>query len=229
MLKFTYTGLIFNDRNGVITELSSLNNIHEPQIENNVHLSNDQFNVTATLKRVDEGIFRSLYNDGDKELVWNCHHPKAVAEIQFRDVLYKGTGYAETLYCTMKPWQLPIDELRWGRFLSDSYTIIWINWLGKNPLNLLFFNNREINDAVLANDNIVFAGGEYLLKFSDKQVIRKGKLSHLFDTWPFIKVLFNPRLLGIIETKFKAKTELLRNSELLSDGWSIFEIVIWGK
>jgi hypothetical protein len=45
----------------------------------------------------------------------------------------------------------------------------------------------------------------------------------------FLKILFNSRLLDTVEIKYKAKTILSEKSEFSSAGWSLFEIVTWGK
>ena len=182
------------------------------------------------MKRTDDPIIRSLYKDSENnELIWNCHHPKALAEIIYNGNIYKGFGYAETLFSPIKPWNLPIDELRWGRFLSDSYTLIWINWKGKYPVNKIFFNGIEYNDAIFENDIIIFGDGTYQLKFSEIQLIRKGKLSGLFSKMTLLKIFFNRRILNTVEIKYKAKTTFSKNSVFLSNGWSLFEIVTWGK
>jgi hypothetical protein len=171
-----------------------------------------------------------LYKDSDNnELIWNCHHPKALAEILYNGTLYKGFGYAETLFTFIKPWNLPIDELRWGRFLSDSDTLIWIKWTGKYPVNKIFFNGIEYNDAIFENDTINFCDGEYQLKFSEIHLIRKGKLSKLFLKMKMLKILFDHRILNSLEIKYKSKTSLSKNSIVMSNGWSLFEIVTWGK
>jgi hypothetical protein len=122
-----------------------------------------------------------------------------------------------------------LDELRWGRFLSDSYTLIWINWKGKYPVNKIFFNSVEYNDAIFKNDSIIFSDGTCQLKFSETQLIRKGKVSGLFSKMPLLKIFFNRSILNTVETKYKAKTTLSKGSIFLSNGWSLFEIVTWGK
>jgi hypothetical protein len=145
------------------------------------------------------------------------------------DSIYKGFGYAETLISQIKPWNLPIDELRWGRFLSDSYTVIWINWQGGYPINKIFINGIEFNDAIFKDDIILCGDDIYQIKFSEIQLIRKGKLSGIFLKMPLLKMFLNRRILNTIEIKYKARTGFYKNSELLSNGWSIFEIVSWGK
>ncbi len=162
-------------------------------------------------------------------MIWNCHHPRALAEINYNGYIFKGLGYAETLFCPINPVNLPVDELRWGRFLSDSHTLIWINWKDKHPLNKIFINGTEYNDAIFENDSIIFNNGIYKLKFSEIQIIRNGKLSGLFSKMKFLKIFFSSRLLDTVEIKYKAKTVLSGDSVLLSTGWSLFEIVKWGK
>ena len=229
-MRFVYSGLIFCNAEGFTTEKSTLRKTKKPVINGTINLNHKFLKTGVSLKKTDEPILRSLYKDSENnELIWNCHHPKAFAEIIYNGNIYKGFGYAETLFSPIKPWNLPIDELRWGRLLSDSYTLIWINWKGKYPINKIFFNSIEYNDAIFENDIIIFGDGIYQLKFSEIQLIRKGKLSRLFSKMAPLKIFFNRRILNTLEIKYKAKTTLSKNSIFLSNGWSLFEIVTWGK
>jgi hypothetical protein len=230
LMKFIYSGLIFCNAEGYTTEKSTLKKTIKPVSNGTIQINNKFLKTSVSLKRIDDPIIRSLYKDNDKnELIWNCHHPKALAEILYNGHSFKGFGYAETLSLPIKPWDLPIDELRWGRFLSGDYTVIWISWKGKNSVNKIFFNNAEFNDAIFGNDNIIFGGGIYNLKFSEIFIIRKGKLSNLFSKINLLKLIFNQRILNTMEIKYKAKTIFSKDSVVLSNDWSLFEIVTWGK
>ncbi len=230
LVRFFYSGLVFCDAKGFTTEKSTLRKTHKPVTDGTINFNHRYLKTDVTLKRTVDPIIRSLYKDRkNNELFWNCHHPKALAEIIYNGKTYKGFGYAETLFSTIKPWDLPIDELRWGRFLSDSYTLIWIWWKGKHPINKMLFNDIEYNDAAFENDSVVFGNGTYQLKFSEIQIIRHGKLSGLFSKMKLLRIFFNRRILNTTETKYKAKTTLSKNSIVLSIGWSLFEIVTWGK
>jgi hypothetical protein len=229
-MKFTYCGLVFCDYMGFTTEKSTLSKTQKPKINGTIHFDQPALKTDINLYRTNDPIIRSLYIDSDgNELIWNCHHPRALAEILYNGTLYTGFGYAETLSTHIKPWNLPIDELKWGRFLSDSDTLIWINWTGKYPLNKIFFNGTEYNDAIFANDTISFCNDIYLLKFLEIQLIRKGRVSKLFQKMKMLKILFNHRILNSLEIKYKSKTSLSKNSIILSDGWSLFETVTWEK
>jgi hypothetical protein len=229
-MRFVYSGLVFCDAEGLTTEKSTLRKTKKPVVNGTIHFNNKFLKTGVSLKRTDDPINRSLYKDnGNNELIWNCHHPKALAEIIYNGSIYKGFGYAETLFSPIEPWNLPIDELRWGRFLSDSYTLIWINWKGKYPVNKIFFNSIEYNDAIFENDIIVFGDGIYQLKFLEIQLIRNGKLSRLFSKMKLLKIFFNRKILNSVEIKYKARTSLSKNSIVLSNDWSLYEIVTWGK
>jgi hypothetical protein len=221
---------VFCDAKGHTTEKSTLRQIDKPETGVTIKFNNRILKTDVTLKRIDDPIFRQLYKDNvNNELSYNCHHPKGLTKITYNGRTYKGFGYAETLFSRIKPWNLPIDELRWGRFLSESYTLIWIYWKGRYPLNKILFNDREYNDAVFENESVVFDNGTYRLNFSDIQVIRQGKLSGLFSKMRLLRILINHRMLDTVEIKYKSKAVLSKNSIDLSTDWSLFEIVTWGK
>jgi len=230
LVRFVYSGLIFCEKEGFTIERSSFKKIPKPVIGNTINLNHEDLKIDVSFKGIDDPISLALYKDIDNnELIWNCHHPKGYAEVIYDGNNYKGYGYAETLVSSIKPWNLPIGELRWGRYLSDSDTLIWISWKGNYPVNKLFFNNIEYNDTIFENDIIIFGEGTYHLKFSDIHVVRKGKISRLFSKMAYLKIFFNRRILNTLEIKFRAKTTLSKNLLLLSNGWSLFEIVTWGK
>jgi hypothetical protein len=229
-LSIFYSGLIFSDSSGFTYEKSTFRKSERPLINDSLYMNLKTFKINGSWERSDAPIAISLYKDNQNhELIWNCHHPKSRTEIKYNGKIYKGFGYAESLSLTIKPWNLPIDELRWGRFLSDTCTIIWINWVGKYPVNRIFLNGVEYNDAIFKDGIISFSDEIYQLKFSEILTIREGKLLNLFPAISFLKLLFNRRILDTVEIKYKAKTIFSKNGVRLSKGWSLYEIVTWAK
>jgi hypothetical protein len=230
LIRFIYSALVFSNAGGLTTEKSSLRRIVKPETDGNINFKHKFLKTDISLKKIDDPISRLLYKDGESnELIWNCHHPKAHAEINYNGNIYQGFGYAETLSCPINPLKLPMEELRWGRFLSDLHTVIWINWKNEHPLNKIFLDGTEYNDAIFEDENVIFDNGKHKLTFSEIRTIRNGKLSGLFSKMKFLKMFFNSRLLDTVETKYKAKTTLTEDSVFLSTGWSLFEIVKWGN
>jgi hypothetical protein len=229
-LRLFYSGFIFSDREGNTREKFIFRKSESSIFNDSLHFNQNVLKIDGKWNRMDAPIFLKLYKDEKgNELTWNCHHPKSVAEIFYNNITYTGFGYAETLFLPIRPRDLPIDELRWGRFLSEAYTIIWINWKGKNPVNRIFLNNVEYNDATFNDGMISFCDGIYQLIFSEIAEIRKGRLRNHFSGISFLKFLFNRRILNTIEIKYKSKTIFSKNTMTLSNGWSLFEIVSWAK
>jgi hypothetical protein len=225
-----YSSLIYSDSTGLTSGKSSLRKSGMNESGDSIIFYNNILNIEGKWERVDDPIPLFHYTDkNNNELLWNCHHPKAIADIKFKGSSFRGFGYAETLMLTIQPVKLPLNELRWGRFLSDHYTITWINWKGVHPVNKLFFNGVEYTDSIFEEERIIFAGGAYVLCFNEIFVIRKGRLANLFSRMPWMKILFSASILNTIENKYKAKSILLRNQEISSSGWSLYEIVIWKK
>jgi hypothetical protein len=229
-LKIHYSSLIFSDSTGTITEKSSLKKTGKPDSDDLLIFDNNILNISGSWQRHENPLPAFCFTDNkNSELVWNCHHPRALTEIAFNGDKFRGYGYGETLTLSIKPRNLPITELSWGRFLSEQYTIVWINWKGKHPVNKLYCNGIEYQDSTFEQERIIFGKGAHELLFKEISLIRKGKLSNLFSGTPWMKIFFNIRILNSLETKYKAISVLTINQEISSTGWSIYEIVTWKR
>lgn len=226
---FCYSGLIHIDEKGVVNESSSYKRIGIPDGKI-LKIDVEKLGIEGTWKSIDSPFIRTLLRDEDNgELIWNCHHPKAATEIRYDNMLHKGKGYAETLVLPVMPHRLPVDEIRWGRFLSDAATVIWICWKGPRPLNLIYLNGSGYSDAEFSENGIKFGEKLFFLRFSSVRIIRKGTLNDLFPGKPILKSLIGRGVLKSMETKYIAKTTFSRNSIFAATGWSIYEEVIWRR
>jgi hypothetical protein len=225
-----YSSVICSDEKGETTEISSGKKTGESIINELLLFYNHPLETKGSWKRLDHPLPAFTYRDvTGKELIWNCHHPKARVELTYEDQTFSGFGYAETLILTIKPWNLPIDELMWGRFLSEDYTIIWINWRGKQQLNKLFINGKEYNDTVFKPDRLTFGNDEFELIFNEISVIKREKLSNLFSGMPWIRLFIKRGTLESVENKYKAKSALHSKSKVTATGWSLYEVVEWKR
>jgi hypothetical protein len=226
----TYSGIIFSDEKGQTKQLHSFRRVVSPIINDDIHLNNEHLNIRGSWKNISEPVSATLFTDSSKNnLIWVCHHPKALAEIFFENSIYNGFGYGETLSMSVKPWNLPINELRWGRFLSDKYSVIWIHWTGSHDVNSIYCNGAEFNDLVFEPERISFNKGNFILIFEKIQVIRDGRISDSVTFVPLLRIISKKRILASIETKYKAKSTLVIDSETSESGWSLYETVIWEK
>lgn len=228
ILNLNYSGLIFSDSAGILQNKSSLKKLPNQEIYLSINLKNPALRISGIWKRKDEPVSCMLFSDElNNELHWNCHHPKATAEIIYRGRIFRGFGYAETIKMGVKPWNLPISELRWGRFLSENYSVIWIIWKGEKKVNKLYFNGVEYDDVICEDGRLIFGNDIFRVNFGDTTIIRKGRLSALLNKMPWLKIIFNRKILNVSEIKYKAVSTLTRNMEVISSGWSLYEVVKW--
>ena len=127
---------------------------------------------------------------------------------------------------SIPPWQLPIKELRWGRFLSDTDALVWVDWRGETPLNLVFHNGNQIEDVAITDHG--FKAGDLMLSLDENAVIREGPLiKTALSKIPGLRNLFPLRVLGTYECKWLSRGTLKETAGEAVNGWTIHEVVRW--
>ncbi|HVT57824.1 MAG TPA: hypothetical protein VHR45_05455 [Thermoanaerobaculia bacterium] len=172
------------------------------------------------------GLERILLEQENGCVRWRCLQPRSRATVTLGGGrALAGQGYAEHLSLTLPPWRLPVRELRWGRFLSPSDAVVWIEWRGPRPLTLLVHNGAETGNAAIADHLVEFAGSS--LRLSASQVLREGPLGRtVLSSIPRLQ-RFGPRAM-------RAAHEIKWCSRGVLDpaaggganaGWAIHEVV----
>ncbi len=159
---------------------------------------------------------------------WDCWLPTATARVQVPGAApLAGLGYAECLTLTIRPWQLPIETLRWGRFLADGYAVVWIQWLGPVPRHLVFCNGVRHTTGSIGEDEVRFAG--FRLALTDRVPLRAGPLQGtVFRRFPWLRVIFPARILRLVECKWRARGVLFDAAGApIATGWCVHERVEW--
>jgi hypothetical protein len=137
---------------------------------------------------------------------WECLVPCGAASVG----TLEGLGYVERLRLTVAPWRLPIRTLRWGRYLSDRHSLIWIDWLGDYQRRLVFLDGRPIPDLPA-------------MTFDNTVTIRDGPLgSTVLSAIPGLDRIAPLRMFAVRERKWRSRARLMDDS-----GWAIHEEVIW--
>lgn len=171
------------------------------------------------------GFERALLDEPGRLINWHCVSPSTVAEVRIGDVRLQGSGYVEYLGMTVKPWQLPFTELRWGRFLGQTQSLIWIQWNGAVTRTWLWLNGTEIPGEVQeARIDLLHQGGT--LDLQNIAVIRSGPLNR--TTRHPVRALTGllPRWRAACETKWLARGTF-GDGDQADSGWAIHEVVRW--
>jgi len=135
-------------------------------------------------------------------VVWRCEMPSADAAIAIDgEPEIRGNGYAELLqldgFFGRAPWELPIDELRWGHCGPRT----WIEWRGAHPLTLTLI------------DGVPADGNASEVDITNARVIRDATLA---ETLKIPGLLLPKRLAAAREEKWIGHAE---------DGWAVYETV----
>lgn len=229
-IKLNYSSILHYDDLCEPTKHSTLRKLPSPWLKNNCLTWNpSKLQVRGNWHRIDEPLQRTLLKTNVGAIRWECIQPKANANISIdgRKIL-TGFGYAEKLVTSIKPWELPFNELRWGRFLSEKDTIIWVDWKGDTNFILLFHNGKSIKDAIVSDECVNINQKEFLLTFSSKMVLRKGPLiSTAFSNFPSLIGIFPNKILNTYECKWRSRGILKKENKKVSEGWVIHEVIQW--
>jgi len=186
----------------------------------------DRLDVAAQWTGRADGIERTLLDGPRGRIRWNCILPMADASVRVGQHTLRGLGYVEHLTMTVKPWQLPIDELRWGRFISASDSLVWISWRGSLPRTWVFANGTELTDAKVGSLGVESSKEVLGLIIDDGHVLRSGRLvSTALRSLSWIASLM-PRWRAACETKWVARA-LVTSPSGSNHGWVVHELVQW--
>lgn len=194
-----------------------------------------KLHVDASWRALADPVCRTLLETETGNLEWNCLQPNAEAVINLDNGRrIAGLGYVEHMTLSIPPWRLPIDELRWGRFLSPKEALVWIDWRGEKPLRLVFHNGKELETTEITDRGI--EARDLTLSLDEKVVIREGPLvTTVLSAIPGIQRLFPVRMLGTHECKWLSRGMLKKTAatesscaknEVVTD-WAIHEVVTW--
>ena len=211
---------------------TSLQKFTAPRVSGSlIEWSSKSLGVHGIWKIDSTPIERTIFESDIGDIQWRCIAPIAKAEIQIGEQrLIKGLGYAEHISITIPPSQLPIDQLRWGRYLSEGDHLTWIDWRGPHLLTHVFHNGAEIPGAHVSDDEVNFASQRLMISGSDRQTLREGALVNTaLAMIPGIRNLFPRRILDCNESKWLSHGTMEERGIMLNRGWVIHEVVSWGQ
>ena len=200
----------------------------EPSREQ-ISLSLPHLGVEGSWKGFVAPIQRTILENSDGAVRWNCLQPGSQVHLSLgRAVEMTGLGYAELLEISIPPWNLPLRELHWGRFVSEHETLVWIDWRGSYSHRLVVHNGAEREIALVTPEEVSSADSSTQLKFDHRLVLRSGTLGEtVFPTLARLARSIPVKMLGIHERKWRSRGVLLDQGRT-TEAWAIHEVVKWG-
>lgn len=185
--------------------------------------------VHAAWRALCPSVERELYCTPAGAVRWKCIVPRGSCSLRVGDDTCVGLGYVEVLEMTLAPWDLPIAQLRWGRWIGAEGGITWIRWDGGHPLSLVLCDDTEV-EATVSDDCIAFADGRRL-ELAVARVVREGMLgSTVLRSLPGVRLVAPKALLQTCEHKWLSKGQLIGDmaSTPRQEAWAIHERVDFG-
>ena len=164
-----------------------------------------------------------LHEDATGRIEWTCRCPAAMVRTRIGPNLYEGPGYAERLVLTMRPDRLPLRELRWGRFIAETQSCIWIRWRGPVERQWFFHNGREV--AAGPADPPVMDWPGHRLVLAPGRVLRSGRIADTaFGQAGWLRRLLPAAVRDLEETKWCCAGVLTDATGRTHAGWAIHEV-----
>ena len=195
--------------------------------EQNTTFNLRQRNWQGTWQQQAAPLRELLLETAHGSVLWECWLPAATAQLTVAGAVHHGLGYVEKLTLTLPPWQLPIQTLRWGRFVAAGHYLVWIRWDGPEPRHLIFHNGTRYADQGYIGDDYLQV--EHLrLTFTYQHTLRAGAVgSTVFRRFPWFGKLFPARILHLDEAKWLSWATLTEGEVELAAGYVVHERVAW--
>jgi hypothetical protein len=221
-----YCGLLHHRADGITRSESTIRPGPLPTAATgHVAWATPALNLSVSADSRSDPFARQLLAGTAATIDWACLAPSADVSIRRGSTLrLNGLGYAERLDIRSHSLHLPIEQLRWGRFLTATRAIVWIGWWGPEPRILVFDQGVCREDAVIGDGEIRF--GPVRLALDRRAVIRDAGLADVLKPLARFRALPLAQAAGIHETKWLSRGTLhdpARPGRV--EGWAIHELV----
>ena len=167
----------------------------------------------------------TVYEDASGSVLWNCLQPRASVHLRIGNRELAGLGYAECLTVTLPPWQLPMSQLRWGRFVSPEDSLVWIDWQGPYSTSFAVHNGDRCETLSVSDSEVALRDAS--LRMEESFPLRAGRLgSTILPGAPALRKLLPRSLFNIEEHKWRSRG-ILSAQGRVSNGWAVHEVVHW--
>jgi len=230
VLSLEYSSILVRRSTGEIRTKATLQQGRLPVMMNDsVQWKCPALGLKATWIAREPPMSRKVFEASDTPLLWSCVQPRAWANITIEEFgSFQGFGYVDYIDLTAKPWQLPLEELRWGRYLSEHDSVVWMDFRGSAPETIVFHNGHQCGDAQVTDQSVVLGDEGITLEFEDTCVLREGALvSTALSVIPGVSKFLPARMLQTYECKWKSRGVLRKAESTLGTGWTIHEVVRW--
>lgn len=153
--KVHYSSWLSYDRNSGTKFKSTFRHVRYPEVMNNTITWNcPNFGFSGTWEPLEKMIQARVFESEEGAVDWICYQPASGVHLRVKGKDLAGKGYAERLTLTLPPWRIPVDQLRWGRFASDDFNVVWTEMKGDETRQWVWFNGEQTGEGVITDESI---------------------------------------------------------------------------
>lgn len=226
-LGFTWSSVAVYDPDSPVRKTSALGRAAEPHLDGRLLTWRDPgIEAVVEAEVLQAGASVQLFARHDGSVEWTCAAP--VADVSVRapgGALVRGRGYAERLVLTLPPWQLPIRELRWGRWIAaeSPRSLVWIDWRGAAPATWVLRDGALCPGATVT-DAEVCAGGDFV-SLDPRRLLHSRRLDDVLGGIAPLRGLVPAAVLAIEDTRWASRAPLRSVEGASVTGAAIAELV----
>ncbi len=226
-----YTSFLYYDPLVGVRQKSRFRNIQIPEkAKSIITWSDSKFDVEGRWESLANPLQARLFDSEEGYLDWNCYQPASKVHLKIKNRILEGRGYVEQLILTAPPWNIPMDELRWGRFGSSENQLVWIELREDNKKQWLWLNGKKIENCTIKDDYIFIPEKNYTLKLDQGVILESEKkinsvVKNLVDYLPGFNKIIPLKFLMAQEFKWLSKCQLINDGNTISTGMAIHELV----
>ena len=220
----------YHPENGV-TVRSHFRNVKLPEKKDKlITWHDDKFNVSGSWTAVAKPLQARIFDGDDGFIDWHCFQPASIVQLKIKDKIIEGNGYVEQLILTTPPWQISMNELRWGRFRSLHDTMVWIELRKENKQQWLWLNGEKLINCSIEDDHISSVDEDFLVKLDRGVVLESEKkifhvVQKLLRYLPGFNQLMPAEFLMADNHKWLSNGEFQINGSPVTHGMAIHEWV----
>jgi hypothetical protein len=210
---------------GLVETKSSMAGYRLNESDGQIVVEFPRLEVSGSWRADAEPYQRTVFENASGSVEWNCLQPRSLVNLRVGGRELKGLGYAECLTLTVPPWQLPMRQLRWGRFVSLEESLAWVDWQGEYCTSFAVHNRRACETLSVSDAEVAIPGAT--LRMEDSLQLRAGRLrATVISGAPALSKLLPRSLRNIEEQKWRSRGSL-NAKDGSSRGWVIHEVVNW--
>jgi hypothetical protein len=210
---------------GLVESHSSMARYSLSATSNQILVEFPRLEVSGSWKADAAPVQRTVYENASGSVEWNCLQPRSLVTLKVGGREYAGLGYVECLTVTLPPWQLPMRQLRWGRFVSAEESLAWVDWQGTYCTSFAIHNGRVCETLSVSDTEIAIPGAT--LRMEEGFSLRAGRLgATVLPGAPALGKLLPRSLRSIEEQKWRSRG-IWKEQDRSSHGWVIHEVVHW--